>query len=45
MLAVVEHDEHVLELEGVEQGVEHRPTGSARDPEHLADGRRDGPLL
>ena len=24
VLAVVEHDEHVLELEGVEQGLEHR---------------------
>jgi hypothetical protein len=44
VLAVVQHDQHVLGGQGIQQGVQGRPARLRGDLQRLRDGRRHGVL-
>ena len=45
MLAVVQHDQHVLRGQGIEQGLQDGPARLPGDPQRLGDGRRHRVLV
>jgi hypothetical protein len=45
VLAVVQHDHHILEGEGIEQGFQGRPARLGGDPQRLTDGQGHAVLV